>query len=110
MGCGYAALAGLLGIRLPANFGEWQVLVTIALVGGVIQIAALAYALPRLSAGRYSIVVSLELVTVVLIGVLLLGERLTPVQFGGIGLVAVGILADRLMRASGEGLPAVSAS
>src|SRR5262245_26568038 len=98
LGCGYVALIGIFGIRLPTGLGEWQSLVTIALVGGVIQIASLAYALPRLSAGRYSIIVSLELVTVVLIGVLLLGERLTPVQFAGIGLVAIGIVADRLIR------------
>jgi drug/metabolite transporter (DMT)-like permease len=38
------------------------------------------------------------LVTVVSIGVLLLGERLTAVQFAGIGLVAAGIVADRLVR------------
>jgi drug/metabolite transporter (DMT)-like permease len=84
---------------LPTSLGQWQSLVTIALVGGVIQIASLAYALPRLSAGRYSIVVSLELVTVVTLGVLVLGERLTPVQFAGVGLVAAGIVADRLIRA-----------
>ena len=99
LGCAYAAMVGAFGIRLPTGLGEWQSLITIALVGGVIQIASLAYALPRLSAGRYSIIVSLELVTVVSIGVLLLGERLTALQFAGIGLVAVGIVADRLVRA-----------
>jgi drug/metabolite transporter (DMT)-like permease len=98
LGCGYAAVVGVLGMRPPAGLDEWRSLILIALVGGVIQIASLAYALPRLSAGRYSIIVSLELVTVVLIGVLLLGERLTPVQIAGVGLVAVGIVADRLMR------------
>jgi drug/metabolite transporter (DMT)-like permease len=99
LGCAYAAMVGTFGIRLPTGLGEWRSLITIALVGGVIQIASLAYALPRLTAGRYSIIVSLELVTVVSIGVLLLGERLTPVQFAGIGLVVAGIVADRLIRA-----------
>ena len=56
--------------------------------------------LPRVSAGRYSIIVSLELVTVVLIGVAVIGERLAPVQFIGVGLVCVGIVADRLIRAN----------
>jgi drug/metabolite transporter (DMT)-like permease len=98
LGCAYAAMVGLLGIRLPAGSGEWQSLIAIALLGGVIQIASFAYALPRLSAGRYSIIVSLELVTVVSLGVLLLGEQLTPLQLAGIGLVAVGVVADRLVR------------
>jgi drug/metabolite transporter (DMT)-like permease len=100
LGAAYALVLAIFGARLPSGIDEWQSLVMIALVGGVIQIASFAYALPRLSAGRYSIIVSLELVTVVLIGVMLLGEQLTPVQFAGIGLVAVGIIADRLVRAT----------
>ena len=99
LGTAYAIALMLFGARLPSGPGEWQSLFMIAIVGGVIQIASFAYALPRLSAGRYSIIVSLELVTVVLIGVFLLGEQLTLVQFAGIGLVAVGIIADRLVRA-----------
>lgn len=85
---------------MPAGIGEWQSIIVIALVGGVISVASFAYALPRLSAGRYSIIVSLELVTVVLIGVAVIGERLAPVQFVGVGLVCVGIVADRLIRAN----------
>jgi drug/metabolite transporter (DMT)-like permease len=98
LACGYAAVVGVFGIRLPADVSEWQSLIVIALVGGVIQVVSFAYALPRLSAGRYSIIVSLELVTVVLLGVLLLGEHLEAVQLVGIGLVAVGVIADRLVR------------
>jgi len=99
LGCAYAIVVGIFGMRLPSDTGGWYGLLMIALVGGVIQVASFAYALPRLSAGRYSIIVSLELVTVVLIGVLLLGEHLSAIQFAGIGLVAVGIVADRLVRA-----------
>jgi inner membrane transporter RhtA len=99
LGTGYALVVALFGMKLPLDVAGWKSLFAIALVGGVIQIASFAYALPRLSAGRYSIIVSLELVTVVLIGVLLLGEQLSGVQFAGIGLVAVGIIADRLVRA-----------
>lgn len=100
LGCAYALMVAIFGMRWPAGGGEWQSIVVIALVGGVIQIASFAYALPRLSAGRYSIIVSLELVTVVLIGVLVIGERLVPVQLIGVGLVCVGIVADRLIRAN----------
>ena len=100
LGSGYTIVALLFGASLVPASSAWPSLVAIGLVGGAIQIASFAYALPRLSAGRYSIIVSLELVTVVLIGVFLLGEKLTPVQFAGIGFVAVGIVADRLVRAA----------
>ncbi len=88
-----------LGLKLPADASAWQSLLAIAIVGGVIPVVSFSYALPRLSGARYSIIVSLELVTVVMIGVLLLGEKLSAIQFAGIALVAVGIIADRLVRA-----------
>ena len=100
LGTGYTIVALLFGASLVPASSAWPSLLAIGLVGGAIQIASFAYALPRLSAGRYSIIVSLELVTVVLIGVFLLGEKLSPVQFAGIGFVAVGIVADRLVRAA----------
>jgi drug/metabolite transporter (DMT)-like permease len=103
LGCAYALVVAVFGLRLPADLGGWQSLGTIALAGGAIQIASFAYALPRLSAGRYSIIVSLELVTVVLIAVLVLGDHLKVAQFAGVGLVAVGIVADRLLRTKREG-------
>src|SRR5690606_24923087 len=90
LGTAYAIVMVLFGMHVPADLGQWRSVLMIALVGGVIQVASFAYALPRLSAGRYSIIVSLEWVTVVLIGVLLLGEQLSLVQFGGISLVAIG--------------------
>lgn len=99
LGCGYAIVVLVLGGVLPVGFDQWRSLLAIALVGGVIQVASFAYALPRLSASGYSIIVSLELVTVVLMGVLLLGEALSPAQIAGIGLVGTGIVVDRLFRA-----------
>jgi inner membrane transporter RhtA len=99
IGLGYAFAVAFLGLKLPSSTAGWHSLLAIAIVGGVIPVVSFAYALPRLSGARYSIIVSLELVTVVLIGVLLLGEHLSAIQFAGIGLVAVGIVADRLVRA-----------
>lgn len=99
IGLGYAIAVAFLGLKLPADARAWQSLLAIAIVGGVIPVVSFSYALPRLSGARYSIVVSLELVTVVLIGVFLLGEKLNAIQFAGIALVAVGIVADRLVRA-----------
>ncbi len=99
IGLGYALAVAVLGLKLPETAAAWKNMLAIALIGGVIPVASFAYALPRLSAGRYSIIVSLELVTVVLIGVALLGEKLSAIQFAGVGLVAVGVVADRLVRA-----------
>jgi drug/metabolite transporter (DMT)-like permease len=99
IGLGYVIVAMFHGLRLPTDAQAWQSLLAIAIVGGVIPVVSFAYALPRLSGARYSIIVSLELVTVVTIGVLLLGEKLSAIQFAGIALVGVGIIADRLVRA-----------
>ena len=98
IGLGYALVVAVTGMKLPATSEAWWHLLAIALIGGVIPVVSFSYALPRLSGARYSIIVSLELVTVVLIGVLLLRESLAPIQFAGIALVAVGIVADRLVR------------
>ena len=68
------------------------------------QIAAFTFALPRLASTGYALIVCLEFVTVVLAGVLILGERLSPLQWTGIILVLGGILIERL--ASGRWLDA----
>ncbi len=99
IGLGYALVVAVTGMKLPASAEAWRHMLAIALIGGVIPVVSFAYALPRLSGARYSIIVSLELVTVVLIGVMFLREQLTPIQFAGVALVAIGIIADRLVRA-----------
>jgi drug/metabolite transporter (DMT)-like permease len=83
---------------LPGDWGGWARLFAIATVGGALQISSFAYALPRLSASGYSIIVSLELVTVTILGVAVLGEDLTLVQSIGIALVVIGIIVERLLR------------
>lgn len=95
----YAMVAMLFGLTLPSNAGGWGSLLWIGIFGGLIQISAFAYALPRLSSSGYSIVISIELVTVVLLGVLVLGERLSTIQMAGVGLVVLGIISDRILRA-----------
>ena len=98
LGCTFALIVLLFGLDHPAGFDGWGRLISIATVGGAIQIASFAYALPRLSASGYSIIVSLELVTVALLGVTVLGESLSVVQSLGIALVVVGIIVERLLR------------
>ena len=102
LGTGYAIVTLFTGMHLPSHTTGWLALAAIAFVGGVIQISSFAYALPRLSASGYSIIVSLELVSVVLLGVTVLGEKLSPIQIVGIVLVVAGIVTDRLLRARAE--------
>lgn len=99
LGCSFGLVVALFGLEHPTTFEGWRSLVLIATVGGAIQIASFAYALPRLSASGYSIIVSLELVTVALLGVTVLGETLDLMQSFGILLVVVGIVVERLLRA-----------
>ena len=98
LGCGYALIAFVLGLTFPIGAMGWFSVLCIGIVGGVIQISSFAYALPRLSSSGYSIIVSMELVTVVLLGVTVLGETLSVPQALGVALVAVGIVTDRLAR------------
>ncbi len=87
------------GLNSPANLREWALVFAIGTLGGALQIASFAYALPRLSGSGYAVIVSLELVTVILVGVLVIGEKLEPVQICGVLFVIAGVLVDRLMRA-----------
>jgi drug/metabolite transporter (DMT)-like permease len=96
---GYAIIALIVGLKIPASASGWMMLVAIAFVGGVLQILSFAYALPRLSSSGYSIIVSMELVAVVTFGVLLLGETLEPLQIAGIILLACAVVTDRIVRA-----------
>lgn len=95
----FAGATAAMGLRIPANSWEWLLVASIGTIGGALQIASFAYALPRLSASGYAVIVSLELVTVVLIGVAVLGERLDGWQWLGVTMVLVGVVTDRLMRA-----------
>jgi drug/metabolite transporter (DMT)-like permease len=98
LGCGFTLIVLALGLKMPGDWGGWMRLAAIATVGGALQISSFAYALPRLSASGYSIIVSLELVTVTILGVAVLGEDLTAVQSIGIALVVIGIIVERLLR------------
>jgi drug/metabolite transporter (DMT)-like permease len=95
---GYLVAVAFGGLSFPSGWSGIGSLLLIGIVGGVVQISAFSFALPRLSASGYSIIVSLELVTVVSLGVLVLGEPLSAVQLLGVALVAAGVITDRLMR------------
>jgi drug/metabolite transporter (DMT)-like permease len=86
------------GLDMPQSTNGWLRMIGIATFGGALQICSFAYALPRLSASGYGIIISLELVTVAVIGVLVLGEPLAIIQAVGLAIVVSAILFDRLKR------------
>jgi multidrug transporter EmrE-like cation transporter len=83
---------------MPKAPDLWLNLLFIGTVGGALKILSFAYALPRLASSGYALIVCLEVVTVVLAGVILLGETLLAVQWLGIVLVLAGIAVTRTRR------------
>lgn len=98
LACAYTMVALFIGLKSPQSLNGWLSMFWIGTFGGLVQISAFAYALPRLSSSGYSILVSMELVTVVMLGVLVLGEHLSIIQMAGVALVVVGIITDRILR------------
>jgi drug/metabolite transporter (DMT)-like permease len=61
-------------------------------------ITLFSYSVPRLGPSSYAIIANLELVTVVTIGVILLGEKMTRERAGGGALIVTGIVGYGLLR------------
>jgi len=95
----FGLIAAVKGFALPVSPELWLNVLFIGTLGGALQIMSFAYALPRLASSGYAVIVCLEVVTVVLAGVFLLGERLLPIQWLGIAMVLGGILLARIRRA-----------
>jgi drug/metabolite transporter (DMT)-like permease len=93
--CSYSILALFLGVKPGSDPSSWLRIVAVATLGSALPMLIMAYALPRLGAAGFGIMSSLELVTVVVLGVLLLGESLSSGQWAGIGLVLAGIVIYR---------------
>ena len=101
----FAAVAAVQGFSLPPTEALWLNVLFIGSLGGALQILSFSYALPRLASSGYAVIVCLEVVTVVLAGVLLLGERLEPLQWLGVALVLGGIFLARASRSMSRAVP-----
>ena len=86
------------GLEIPASPGGWLTLLFVALGTGALTITLFSYSVPRLGPSSYAIIANAELVTVVLVGVLALGERLSPGRAIGGGLIISGILLHGFFR------------
>ncbi|MGH7115566.1 MAG: DMT family transporter [Stellaceae bacterium] len=87
-----------LGLDVPAAPETWLLVLIIALGPGALTVTLFAYSVPRLGPASYAVIANCELVTVILIGVLGLGETLTAARAIGAGLVLGGIVLHGVFR------------
>ena len=67
-----------LGLDIPTAPGTWLLLLLIAFGPGALTVTLFCYSVPRLGPSSYAIIANVELLTVVLVGVLALGEPGVP--------------------------------
>lgn len=82
-----------LGLDVPTALGTWLLVLFIALGPGALTVTLFSYSVPRLGPASYAIIANTELVTVVVIGITVLGDRLTAARTAGGILIICGILA-----------------
>jgi drug/metabolite transporter (DMT)-like permease len=93
---GIAAAIG--GLDVPASTTAWLLVLFIALGPGALWMMLFTYSVPRLGASSFAILANTELVTVVAIGVLVLGEPVTVARAAGGTLILIGIVTRALSR------------
>ncbi len=93
----FAGASLYLGLDIPAAADTWLLVLLIALGPGALTVTLFSFSVPRLGAASYAIIANCELVTVILSGVLVLGERLTAGRAIGAGLILSGILSHALL-------------
>ena len=87
-----------LGASLPTSAPGWLSLAFLALGPGAVAAVSQCYSMPRLGPPTYAIIANCELVTVVVVGAIVLGEKLTPTSALGGGLILAGILLHGWVR------------
>lgn len=94
----FGLMAGAVGLDVPTSSAGWALLLFIALGPGALTMTLFTYSVPRLGASSFAILANAELVTVVAIGVLVLGEAVTLGRVIGGALIVGGILTHALSR------------
>ena len=94
----FSAMALVLGLDMPTHPATWALVLLIALGPGALTMTLFSYSVPKLGATSFSILANAELVTVVAIGVLVLGEAITPDKAIGGALIVAGIITHALSR------------
>jgi drug/metabolite transporter (DMT)-like permease len=101
----FGVAAALLGLDVPETSESWALVLFIALGPGALTMTLFSYSVPRLGASGFAILANVELVTVVAIGALVLGEALTLGRAVGAAAIVGGILSYGLSRRTDYRLP-----
>lgn len=86
----YGVMAG--GLSIPTDFEQWVLVAGIGLIGTAIPIVLFIWGLNRIEASHASIIGTSEPMVTVLLGMVLLGESITPIIVVGGGFVLIGVL------------------
>jgi drug/metabolite transporter (DMT)-like permease len=98
MAAAFAVIGFASGLDVPATTNTWLLIVLAALGPGALVITLFSFSVPRLGPSSYAIIANMELVTVVIVGVSLLGERMTAERAAGGVLIVAGIVGYGLTR------------
>jgi drug/metabolite transporter (DMT)-like permease len=98
MALSFTAAVPFVGLEMPATATGWILVVFIALGPGALTMTLFSYSVPKLGASSFAILANVELVTVVAIGILVLGEAVTPSSAIGGCLIVAGIITHALSR------------
>jgi drug/metabolite transporter (DMT)-like permease len=108
MAAAFAAIGLVTGLDVPPTAEAWLLMAIAGLGPGALVITLFSYSVPRLGPSSYAIIANMELVTVVAVGVTLLGEKMTPERIAGGALIVAGIVGYGLLRKP-EGAPLLPA-
>lgn len=93
-------IAWALSMKWAATQGTWSS-ASLPLILNLVNMGLLAFAMRTLPAGTaYAVWTGLGAVGVAVMGVILFGERLNPMQIGSISLVIVGVVGTKLFAAA----------
>jgi drug/metabolite transporter (DMT)-like permease len=94
----FGLIAAWLGLNIPGSAGGWALLLFVGLGPGAVTMTLFTYSVPRLGASSFAILANTELIVVVSLGVLVLGEALTPFRAIGGALIVAGVVTHALAR------------
>jgi len=103
---GYGLVAGTLSV--PTATDQWAIILGLTVVGTVLPLLLFVNGLRFVEASRASVVTTAEPVVTVALGVVILGERLSPGILAGGTLVLVGVLLVQSEGLTGRLTPAAS--
>ena len=94
----FGLMSAWLGLDIPTSAAGWALLLFVGLGPGAITMTLFTYSVPRLGASSFAILANTELVVVVSIGVLVLGEPMTAWRAIGGALIVAGVVTHAIAR------------